>query len=237
MGKSWQRSERTAGSRRRHAGELAARAGRGSAGALRARRAGLGRPVDAVPRAHGRDRRRPARASARAASPPSGRTRSPATPRFLGRFLDHLGIARVRVVAHDWGAAALLLGDRVERAVAIDGLPLLPDHRWPPIARAWRTPFVGELAMGFTEPTRRCSASAACGASTPSTVLQHFDHGTQRAILKLYRREPGGAGGGRNALEGAEDAGAGGMGRATGTCRPLPASASPRHRREMRRSR
>ena len=92
----------------------------------------------------------------------------------------------MRVVAHDWGAAGLLLGDRVERAVAIAGLPFGADHRWPPIARAWRTPFVGELAMGFTS-RRTLQRVGGLRREHAEQVLQHFDHGTQRAILKLVR--------------------------------------------------
>jgi pimeloyl-ACP methyl ester carboxylesterase len=105
---------------------------------------------------------------------------------FLPAFLDHLGIDRVRVVAHDWGGVALTLGPRIERLVAIDVVPLLPDHRRPWIGRAWRTPVVGELAMGFTGRTllRRVGGLSAEHADQ---VLRHFDHGTQRAILKLYR--------------------------------------------------
>jgi pimeloyl-ACP methyl ester carboxylesterase len=106
--------------------------------------------------------------------------------RFLPAFLDAIGIGRVRLVAHDWGVVALALGDRIERLVAIDVLPLLPGHRWYRIARMWRTPGVGELAMGFTGRTllRRLGRLSPEHADQ---VLRHFDHGTQRAILKLYR--------------------------------------------------
>jgi pimeloyl-ACP methyl ester carboxylesterase len=105
---------------------------------------------------------------------------------FLPAFLDHLGIDRVRLVVHDWGGVALTLGARIERLVAIDALPLLAGHRWPPIARAWRTPVIGELAMGFTGRTvlRRVGGLSREHADQ---ILRHFDHGTQRAILKLYR--------------------------------------------------
>jgi pimeloyl-ACP methyl ester carboxylesterase len=105
---------------------------------------------------------------------------------FLPAFLDHLGIDRVRLVAHDWGAVALTLGPRIERLVAIDVLPTLSRHHWPWVARMWRTPVVGELAMGFTNGwlLRRLGGLSAAHADE---VLRHFDHGTQRAILKLYR--------------------------------------------------
>lgn len=108
---------------------------------------------------------------------------------FLPAFLDHLGFDRVSVVAHDWGGVALTLGDRIERLVVIDTLPLMPGHRWGGwgwVPRAWRTPVVGELAMGFTGRTllRRVGGLSAEHADQ---ILRHFDHGTQRAILKLYR--------------------------------------------------
>jgi pimeloyl-ACP methyl ester carboxylesterase len=108
--------------------------------------------------------------------------------RFLPAFLDSLGIERVRLVAHDWGAVALTLADRVERLAAIDLVPLLPGHRWHWVARAWRTPVLGELTMGFTGRTllRRLGGLSDVHADE---VLRHFDHGTQRAILKLYRAE------------------------------------------------
>jgi pimeloyl-ACP methyl ester carboxylesterase len=106
--------------------------------------------------------------------------------RFLERFLDHLGIDRVRLVVHDWGAVGLTLGLRVERAVAIDALPFARDHRWHALARAWRTPLLGELAMGFTgRPTLR--RVGGLDRAHADAVMRHFDHGTQRAILKLYR--------------------------------------------------
>jgi pimeloyl-ACP methyl ester carboxylesterase len=105
---------------------------------------------------------------------------------FLERFLDWRGIDRVRVVAHDWGAPALLLGDRITAAVAIDVVPLLPGFHWHRVARMWRRPGLGELAMAATSRTtlRRLGHVP---AGDVDDVLAHFDHGTQRAILKLYR--------------------------------------------------
>jgi len=106
---------------------------------------------------------------------------------FLACFLDRRGLARVRVVAHDWGAPALLLGERITRAVAIDVVPMLPGHTWHRIARLWRTPGLGELAMGLTSAwTLRRFGRVPDSHVEP--VLAHFDHGTQRAILRLYRR-------------------------------------------------
>ena len=117
---------------------------------------------------------------------------------FLERFLDLVDVDRVRLVVHDWGAVGLAFAQRhpqrVERLVVIDAVPLLAGYRWHRIARLWRTPVLGELAMGST--TRLAlrvftrTANVAPGALPDhvlDSVLDHFDHGTQRAILRLYR--------------------------------------------------
>jgi pimeloyl-ACP methyl ester carboxylesterase len=106
---------------------------------------------------------------------------------FLERFLEWRGVDRVGVVAHDWGSPALLLGPRIARAVAIDVVPLLPGHTWHRVARMWRTPGVGELAMALTSrwTLRRIGG---LDADHAAQVMEHLDHGTQRAILRLYRR-------------------------------------------------
>jgi pimeloyl-ACP methyl ester carboxylesterase len=105
---------------------------------------------------------------------------------FLERFLDWRGIGSVRVVAHDWGGPALLLGERIERAVAIDVVPLVPGFEWHWVARLWRRRGIGELTMATTSRwlLRRL------GLLPPELLddaMRHFDHGTQRAILRLYR--------------------------------------------------
>jgi pimeloyl-ACP methyl ester carboxylesterase len=123
--------------------------------------------------------------------------------RFLEAFLDHVGLERFSLVVHDWGAVALAtaqrLPERLERLVLFSCTPLLPGYRWHRIARLWRTPLVGEMAMGFTTRFTMKRALAEANA-TPGpmsddffeSVYGHFDHGTQRAILKLYRSAPPG---------------------------------------------
>jgi pimeloyl-ACP methyl ester carboxylesterase len=112
---------------------------------------------------------------------------------LLGRFVAHLGHERVRLVCHDWGAVALAWAMRephkVERLVAIDVVPFLPGYRWHRVARLWRTRLAGELAMGATNrfALRRGSGMSDAWARG---VMEHFDHGTQRAILRLYRASP-----------------------------------------------
>lgn len=120
---------------------------------------------------------------------------------FIERFLDHLEVERVRMVVHDWGAVGLAFAqrhpERVERLVITNAVPFLEGYRWHRTARIWRTPLLGELAMGAT--TRRVlklltRESNATPGPLPGawidSVLAHFDQGTQRAILRLYRSSP-----------------------------------------------
>jgi pimeloyl-ACP methyl ester carboxylesterase len=121
---------------------------------------------------------------------------------FVERFLDEIvpdRPERVRLVVHDWGAAALTFAQRhparIERLVLLDAVPLLPGYRWHRVARLWRTPLVGELAMGFTTRTtlRRALRPAFAGRVPDEfvdAIWRHFDPGTQRAILRLYRGSP-----------------------------------------------
>ncbi len=116
---------------------------------------------------------------------------------WIERFIAWRGLERVRLVIHDWGCVGLLWAqrfpERVERLVVADAVPLLPGYRWHPLARAWRTRMVGEVAIGLmTRSTMRLSTrlSRAPGP-IPTDVIDrvaaHLDQGTQRAILRLYR--------------------------------------------------
>jgi pimeloyl-ACP methyl ester carboxylesterase len=121
---------------------------------------------------------------------------------FVERFLDEVVPARperVKLVVHDWGAAALAFAiahpERIERLVICNAVPLLPDYRWHRIARLWRTPVVGELMMGLTTrwSAQRLLRPAFAGpvpAGFVDALWPHFDQGTQRAILRLYRSAP-----------------------------------------------
>ena len=120
---------------------------------------------------------------------------------FIERFLEMLGVERVRLVVHDWGAVGLLfaqrLPERVERLAIINAVPLLAGYRWHRTARMWRTRGLGELTMGCTNHfTLRLSSRESNVTPGPmpeswlASVLDHFDQGTQRAILRLYRSSP-----------------------------------------------
>jgi pimeloyl-ACP methyl ester carboxylesterase len=120
---------------------------------------------------------------------------------FLERFLDLVEVERVQLVMHDWGAVGLAFAqahpERVERLVLINTVPFLPGYRWHRIARVWRTPLLGEIVMGSTNRWTLRQASKESNA-TPGplpeawidTVLDHFDQGTPRAILRLFRSSP-----------------------------------------------
>jgi pimeloyl-ACP methyl ester carboxylesterase len=108
--------------------------------------------------------------------------------RWLDRFAEHAGLDRFSLVVHDWGGLALAWAarraERVERVVVIDSVPLLPGYRWHRVARAWRTPVVGEVAIGLTT---RWALRRALPEDVADAAWAHFDQGTQRAILRLYR--------------------------------------------------
>ena len=121
--------------------------------------------------------------------------------RLLEAFLDAAGVDRFSLVVHDWGSVGLAtaqrLRERIERLVVLPCVPFLPGYEWHRIARVWRRPVAGELFMGFT--TRWAFKQVSKEANTTpgplpghmiDSIWKHFDHGTQRAILKLYRSSP-----------------------------------------------
>jgi pimeloyl-ACP methyl ester carboxylesterase len=120
---------------------------------------------------------------------------------FIERFLDMLGVERVRMLVHDWGAVGLAFAqahpERVERLVVCNAVPLLPGYEWHRSARMWRTPLLGEIAMGatirqvFKRSTREANVTPGpLPEAWIDSVMKHFDQGTQRAILRLYRSSP-----------------------------------------------
>ena len=125
----------------------------------------------------------------------------PGYDRFLEAFVDHVGLDRFSLVVHDWGAVGLALAqrmpERLERLVIFNVAPWLPGYRWHRIARIWRRPLLGELFMGLTTRfgfKQLSRESNFKDGPLPDDFIDrfyaHFDHGTQRAILKLYRSAP-----------------------------------------------
>jgi pimeloyl-ACP methyl ester carboxylesterase len=123
----------------------------------------------------------------------------PAYADFVERFLDALGLARVTLVGHGWGAAIGLIvaqrrPERIERLAIVDALPLLDGFAWPAFARWLRRPGIGELLMGSIS-RRMLTRTLRHGSATPAAwsdgrigaVWDQFDQGTQRAVLRLFR--------------------------------------------------
>jgi pimeloyl-ACP methyl ester carboxylesterase len=118
---------------------------------------------------------------------------------FVIELLDELEVDRVKLVGHDWGAAVGLTlaeqcPERVERIVLCNPFPPVPTVHWHRLARVWRRPAVGELAMGsttkalFARALRRASANPETWTKPSIDALwEQFDQGTQRAILRLHR--------------------------------------------------
>jgi pimeloyl-ACP methyl ester carboxylesterase len=111
--------------------------------------------------------------------------------RFVEAFCDAAGLERVRLVLHDWGAVGLAFAqrvpERVERLVLTSVVPFVPGYRWHRVARLWRTPAIGELTMGFTT---RAGFRRGLPREIADRAFDEFDHGSQRAVLKLYRSSP-----------------------------------------------
>jgi pimeloyl-ACP methyl ester carboxylesterase len=114
--------------------------------------------------------------------------------RWLGAFVGNLGWDRFRLVAHDWGAVALEHAQRnpeqLERLVLVNAVPFLPGYKWHRFARIWRTPVVGELFQGSTTRWALKRFLPGMPEDFIDSIWDHFDHGTQRAVLKLYRSAP-----------------------------------------------
>jgi pimeloyl-ACP methyl ester carboxylesterase len=121
--------------------------------------------------------------------------------RWFAHHTEHLD--SYSLVVHDWGAVGLLAAmerpEAVERLVIMDAVPFLPGYRWHPLARVWRRRGAGELFMGLSNKWAfRLLAARQSETQVPERVLdeqidaiwKHFDHGTQRAILRLYRSAP-----------------------------------------------
>jgi len=102
-------------------------------------------------------------------------------------------------VGHDWGAAAGLVfaqrhPETIERLVLCDAVPLLDGFTWPRLGRLLRRAVAGGLIMCATPRwllwrvlREGCARPDALSDERLRAVWAHFDQGTQRAILRLYR--------------------------------------------------
>ncbi len=92
---------------------------------------------------------------------------------------------------HDWGGVGLAFAqrfpERIERLVLIASVPFLPGYRWHRVARVWRARGAGEMFMGMST---KWAAKRLMPEQVAEEAWRHFDQGTQRAILRLYRSAP-----------------------------------------------
>ena len=113
---------------------------------------------------------------------------------WLEAFRRHLGWDDYRLLVHDWGGVGLAMAQReptrVERLVVVDCVPFLPGYRWHRFARIWRTPVLGELFQGSSTKWAMRRFIPGMPDDFIDSIWDHWDHGTQRAVLKLYRSAP-----------------------------------------------
>lgn len=130
----------------------------------------------------------------RSAKPASFDYSIPGYAKWLEALRAHLGWETYRLLVHDWGGVGLALAQsapqRVERLVVINAVPFLPGYRWHRFARIWRTPVLGELFQGASTKWAFRRFMPGMPDDFIDSVWEHWDHGTQRAVLKLYRSAP-----------------------------------------------
>jgi pimeloyl-ACP methyl ester carboxylesterase len=118
--------------------------------------------------------------------------------RWVPRLLDAIGVERVRLCVHDWGAAGLVWAareqHRVQRVAVINGAPLVGGLPLPRVARALAVPGLGEVGVGLATPRvlRRGMRRGIAEGAEPEPrwfedVGERFDQGSQRALLRLVR--------------------------------------------------
>jgi len=117
---------------------------------------------------------------------------------FTERCLERLGVERRKLVVHDWGCLMLIGAQRrpelVEKLVAMNVVPFTPGYRWHWIAQIWRRRPLGEIAnatatRASTALTLRQARSdrSAMPPEFVDSIWDHWDRGTSRALLRLYR--------------------------------------------------
>jgi pimeloyl-ACP methyl ester carboxylesterase len=116
--------------------------------------------------------------------------------RFVGGLLDALGLsAPADLVIHDVGATygmafAATSPERL-RSLTILNASFFPDYRWHFWARVWRTPLLGELAMGISNwPLFRFEITRGSKRIPIAAVrrsYERFTPETRRMVLRWYR--------------------------------------------------
>lgn len=120
----------------------------------------------------------------------------PAYADWLEAARTALGLRRVHLVVHDFGGPFALqwAASRLEdvASVTVINAPPVQGYRWYLLARAWRTPVLGELVQrSLVGPTFKWTAGRGHPSGLPRGFLDRmyadYDAGTRRAVLALYR--------------------------------------------------
>lgn len=116
--------------------------------------------------------------------------------RHLASLLDRLRVERAHLVLHDFGGpwGMSFVADHPDRAgsLVLVNTVAMPGYRWHRLARAWRTPRVGEALMASAT---RPAFAALLREGNPRPIpphhvermWDHFDDDTRRTVLALYR--------------------------------------------------
>jgi pimeloyl-ACP methyl ester carboxylesterase len=119
--------------------------------------------------------------------------------RHLAGALEQLGVSHAHLVLHDfggaWGLAWAAAHPNQVRSLTLINIGVMEKYRWHYLARIWRTPLLGELFMATTtRPGFRLLLKHGNPRGLPKAFVDqmwsHFDRGTRRAVLRLYRATP-----------------------------------------------
>jgi pimeloyl-ACP methyl ester carboxylesterase len=109
----------------------------------------------------------------------------------LAGVLEQLGIARAHFVGHDFGGpfsvGAVLHRPKMAGSLSFINTGILRGYKWHKWARIWRTPGIGELSMLLTTEKRFKDGFRRLPPAFVEQMWRHWDKGTQRAVLSLYR--------------------------------------------------
>jgi pimeloyl-ACP methyl ester carboxylesterase len=129
---------------------------------------------------------------------------------FVERAREELGLGPVHLVLHDFGGPIGLAwaagNPRAVKSVTLIDTGVLPDYRWHPLARLWRTPVLGEVFQATaTRPAFRMLTNLREPRPLPRAFVDrmydHFDRRTRRAVLRLYRATDDPSGASRELIE------------------------------------
>jgi pimeloyl-ACP methyl ester carboxylesterase len=112
--------------------------------------------------------------------------------RHLAGALDQLGVRRAHLVLHDfggpWGLTWAIAHPQAWGSVTLINIGVLLGYRWHYLARIWRTPLLGELAMATTtRPGMHLLLKHGNPRGLPRALIDrmyaNFNRGTRRAVL------------------------------------------------------